>query len=172
MKAQLGTVFALAAGFLLAGAGPAFAEHPVSLDGGYVIDSVDAVGGDGPRIISALDSLYDTTGIQLFVVYVDEFTNPGLPLEWADTTAAINGLGDEDLLLAVAISQRQYALSFAENSSVTDGHLDDAEAAFRCFLCWEVPPWSAPVRTRFIAYAAVGGELAGTNPLMVSLKRS
>ncbi|MBH0084552.1 TPM domain-containing protein [Salinibacterium sp. SWN167] len=134
MKARLGTVFALAAALALLTASPALADDPVSLDGAYVIDSAGVLAGDSGDVTDALDSLYDRAGIQLFVVYVDEFTNPSAPIDWADATAEANGLGDDDLLLAVAVSQRQYALSVAVDAPVTDAQLDAAEAAIESQL--------------------------------------
>ncbi|MBH0117784.1 TPM domain-containing protein [Salinibacterium sp. NG253] len=134
MKARLGTVFALAAALALLTASPALADDPVSLDGAYVIDTAGVLAGDSGDVTDALDSLYDRAGIQLFVVYVDEFTNPSAPIDWADATAEANGLGDDDLLLAVAVSQRQYALSVAADAPVTDAQLDAAEAAIESQL--------------------------------------
>ncbi|MBH0055153.1 TPM domain-containing protein [Salinibacterium sp. SWN139] len=134
MKARLGTIFALAAALALLTASPALADDPVSLDGAYVIDSAGVLAGDSGDVNDALDSLYDRAGIQLFVVYVDEFTNPSAPIDWADATAEANGLGDDDLLLAVAVSQRQYALSVAADAPVTDAQLDAAEAAIESQL--------------------------------------
>ncbi|MEH6780359.1 MAG: TPM domain-containing protein [Rhodoglobus sp.] len=134
VKARLGATVALAAALALFTAGPALADDPVSLDGGYVVDSADVLGGDSGTVMAALDSLYDETGIQLLVVYVDEFTNPTSPIEWADATAEANGLGDNDLLLAVAVSQRQYALSVAAEAPLTDAQLDAAERAIEIEL--------------------------------------
>ena len=129
MKARFITVFALAACLTLLATSPALADDPVQLDGAYVADSAGVLGGDNSSVISSLDSLYEQAGIQLFVVYVDEFTNPSAPIDWANATADANGLGNDDLLLAVAVSQRQYALSVAADSPLTDAQLDAAELA-------------------------------------------
>lgn len=134
MKARLASVFALAFGLAVITATPALADDPVRLDGGYVVDSAGALDGDDSDVLAALDSLYEQAGVQLFVVYVDEFTNPNLPIEWADATAEVNGLGDSDLLLAVAVSQRQYALSVAADAPLTSAQLDAAERAIETEL--------------------------------------
>ncbi|MGV8852412.1 MAG: TPM domain-containing protein [Rhodoglobus sp.] len=134
MKARLATVFALAVGLAVVTAAPAFADEPVQLDGAYVVDPAGVLDGNTSDVVAALDSLYDRTGVQLFVVYVDEFTAPNTPLEWADATAEVNGLGDADLLLAVAVSQRQYALSVAADAPLTDAQLDAAERAIEAEL--------------------------------------
>jgi len=134
VKARLGATVALAAALALLTVSPAAAEDPVSLDGAYIVDSRGALDGDSSQVNAALDSLYEQSGLQLFVVYVDEFTNPNSPIDWANATADSNGLGDNDLLLAVAISQRQYALSVSENAPVTDAQLDAAESAIESEL--------------------------------------
>ncbi|WP_010205052.1 TPM domain-containing protein [Salinibacterium sp. PAMC 21357] len=134
MKARLVAVLALALGLSVLTAAPALADDPVSLDGAYVLDSAGALDGNDAEVVAALDSLYERAGIQLFVVYVDEFTNPNTPIDWADATANANGLGDDDLLLAVAVSQRQYALSVAPDAPVTDAQLDAAESAIEAQL--------------------------------------
>lgn len=134
MKARLATVFALAVGLAVMTAAPALADDPVQLDGAYVIDNTGVLDGSTADVVAALDSLYERTGVQLFVVYVDEFTNPNAPIDWANATAEANGLGDADLLLAVAVSQRQYSLSVSADAPVTDAQLDAAESAIEAEL--------------------------------------
>ncbi|MBH0131431.1 TPM domain-containing protein [Salinibacterium sp. NK8237] len=134
MKARLGTVFALAAALALLTATPALADDPVSLDGAYVVDSAGVLAGDSGDVTDALDSLYDRAGIQLFVVYVDEFTNPSSPIDWADATAEANGFGSNDVLLAVAVDTRQYSLQVSTDTSLSDAQLDAAEAAIEAQL--------------------------------------
>jgi len=129
VKARFPAVLALAAGLALLSTSPALADDPVQLDGAYVADSAGVLGGDITSVVSSLDSLYEQAGIQLFVVYVDEFTNPNEPVDWANATAEANGLGNNDLLLAVSVSQRQYALSVAADAPLTDAQLDAAELA-------------------------------------------
>ncbi|MGV8859360.1 TPM domain-containing protein [Rhodoglobus sp.] len=134
MKARLATVFALAVGLAVMTAAPALAEDPVQLDGAYVIDNTGVLDGSTADVVTALDSLYERTGVQLFVVYVDEFTNPNALIDWANATAEANGLGDADLLLAVAVSQRQYSLSVSADAPLTDAQLDAAESAIEAEL--------------------------------------
>jgi len=134
VKARLVTVFAIASGLAVMTATPAFADDPVRLDGQYVADTTGVLGGSTVEVDAALNSLYERAGIQLFVVYVDAFTNPESPIGWADATAEANGLGTDDLLLAVAVGQRQYALSVAPDASVSDAQLDAAERAIEAEL--------------------------------------
>ncbi|WP_316294183.1 TPM domain-containing protein, partial [Clavibacter michiganensis] len=55
--------------------------------------------------------LRTSTGLDLWVVFVDEFTNPSDSADWATDTADQNGLGPTQYLLAVAVDARQFYLS-------------------------------------------------------------
>jgi len=106
----------------------AFAEDPLPLQGGYIVDTAGVLGGDDqPRITAALDALYTNTGQQLYVVYVRGFTGAADPVDWADTTAALNGFGVNDILLAVGTDTRQYAISVDGSNPLTDDQLDQLE---------------------------------------------
>lgn len=106
----------------------AFAEDPLPLQGGYIVDTAGVLGGDDqPRITAALDALYTNTGQQLYVVYVRGFTGAADPIDWADTTAALNGFGVNDILLAVGTDTRQYAISVDGSNPLTDDQLDQLE---------------------------------------------
>lgn len=103
----------------------AHADDPVALSrDGQITDRVDALGDRRPAVVEALDRLYDDRRIQLFVVYVRDFsgrTGQG----WADATAERNGLGTEDVLLAVATRDRRYGYSADPASRFTQDQLDD-----------------------------------------------
>jgi hypothetical protein len=102
-------------------------ENPINLNGAYVLDTTGTVAKDIPRIETALDSLFDQTGIGLFVVYVDTFTGADSAADWADLTAVNSGLGARDALLAIAIGDRQYQLSVADSFAVTETQLAEIE---------------------------------------------
>ncbi len=113
----------------------AHADDPVDLGGAYVLDTVNATtSSEQQQIIAALDGLYEANGTQLFVVYVSTFENPADPVEWADQTAINNGLGVDDVLLAVAVDARQYYLSVDSSSPISDSQLDSADAAIEAQL--------------------------------------
>ncbi|MEU6311133.1 TPM domain-containing protein [Streptomyces sp. NPDC047014] len=120
---------ALAVG-LLALAGPvvawapaARAEDPVALsEQGQITDLVGALGDRRPAVTAALDRLYADRRIQLFVAYVRDFSGRS-PQGWADATAQRNGLGQDDVLLAVATGARQYAYSADVDSGLTERQL-------------------------------------------------
>lgn len=107
----------------------AFAQDPVELTGDRVTDDAAVLSpSDAERVEVALDTLYDDTGMDLFVVYVDQFTNPSDAASWADTTADLNNMGTNDYLLAVATEGRSYYLSVAADAPMTDEQLAEINA--------------------------------------------
>ncbi|WP_234980884.1 TPM domain-containing protein [Agromyces cerinus] len=104
--------------------GLAWAEDPVSFTSSPVVDTAGVLGGETDDVVAALDAAADRSGRQLFVAYVDEFTNPASAAEWADETAIANNLGSEDYLLAVAVDGRAYYLSAASDASISPDELD------------------------------------------------
>ncbi|MFI1013949.1 TPM domain-containing protein [Streptomyces sp. NPDC020965] len=104
-------------------AGGALADDPVTLSrDGQITDRVNALGDRERAVEQALDRLYDAERIQLFVVYVKDFSGRSAQ-EWADATARENGLGLSDALLAVATRDRQYAYYVDQGSELTDAQL-------------------------------------------------
>ncbi|TGA86690.1 TPM domain-containing protein, partial [Streptomyces sp. MZ04] len=101
------------------------AEDPVTLSrDGQTTDKAGALGDREGAAEEALDRLYDDRGMQLFVVYVRDFSGRSAQ-DWADTTAERNGLGLDDVLLAVATHDRQYAYSVERGSRLTEDQLRD-----------------------------------------------
>ncbi len=120
-------VAAIASVLALSTPGAAYAEPPFELGGAYVVDRAGVLsGGEGDSIVSAIDSLYERAGIQLFVVYVDSFTGSS---DWANDTAVLNRFGSNDVLLAVAVGDRNYELSTDNNFSLSDSQLATVESA-------------------------------------------
>ena len=135
MWSRIGVGTAILAGLLALGTPAALAEDPVDLSGAYIVDKVRAITPDeGTEILGALDSLYTRASIQLFVVYVDSFSNPTDPVDWADTVAIDNGLGGNDVLLAVAVDDRQYALSIDDSFTLSDTQITVVEQAIEAEL--------------------------------------
>ncbi|MET8683561.1 TPM domain-containing protein [Streptomyces sp. NPDC004732] len=115
----------LLAWFPLLSSSPAAADDPVTLSrSGQITDKVDALDGRADVAERALDRLYDDRRVQLFVVYVRDFSGRSAQ-SWADATADRNGLGLDDVLLAVATHDRQFAYSVDEGSRLTDAQLQD-----------------------------------------------
>lgn len=101
------------------------AEDPVTLSrDGQTTDRAGALGDREDVTEQALDRLYDDRGVQLFAVYVRDFSGRSAQ-DWADTTAERNGLGQDDVLLAVATHDRRYAYSVERGSRLTEDQLRD-----------------------------------------------
>jgi uncharacterized membrane protein YgcG len=96
----------LTAGLLLAT--PAGAQPPSKLTD-HITDSTGVL-TDSSRatVSSAIDRLYHDQHIQLWVVYVDNFSK-FKPENWADKTRSESGMGNNDVLLAVATNTKLYA---------------------------------------------------------------
>ncbi|MGD8148860.1 TPM domain-containing protein [Ornithinimicrobium sp. Y1694] len=99
----------LLAGALIAAilARPATAEQPLDLP----TELVDGRGAleDTAALETLQDRLVRERGLQLFVVVVDDFGGHSAQ-EWAERTADLSDLGDQDLLLAVATQERSLEL--------------------------------------------------------------
>ncbi|MFD8799477.1 TPM domain-containing protein [Streptomyces atroolivaceus] len=109
----------------LAGGPGVRAEDPLTLSrDGQVTDRVGALGDREPQVEAALDRLFEERQVQLFVAYVRDFSGRDART-WTDETANRNGLGQEDVLLAVATHDRQYAYSADQGSRLTDAQLQD-----------------------------------------------
>lgn len=110
-------------GWGVAGAPSARAEDPVTLSAqGQITDRVGALGDRKAAVTAALDKLYADRRIRLFVTYVRDFSDRSAQ-SWADATAQKNGLGQNDVLLAVATGARQYAYSADVDSGFTEEQL-------------------------------------------------
>jgi hypothetical protein len=99
------------------------ADDPVDLGGAYVLDRSGVLDGDTTAVRESIDRLFEARGIQLFVVYVDEFTGTSSDQDWANETAILSGLGDRDILLAIATEERIYRVSVADAFPLTDDQL-------------------------------------------------
>lgn len=94
-------------------------DAPIQLDqSGQITDKVGALGDRRSQVAAALNQLDTQRGIQLFVAYVRDFSGKA-PADWANETAAKNGLGLNDILLAVATNARQYGYSTDTDSGIT-----------------------------------------------------
>ncbi len=104
------------------------ASPPLVL-GSEITDDADALSDeDTADVQAALDRLAEGSNLQLFVVYVTSFDGAD-PIDWANATANNSGLGVDDMLLAVATEDRVYGFSVDVNVDLTDGEIDEIEAA-------------------------------------------
>ena len=138
----------------------AAAEAPVDLNGAYVLDTVGAIEGNETRVLAAIDELYESARIQLFVVYVDNFTGS---TNWANDTAVLNGLGANDVLLAVAIDERNYEISIDPEFPLSDAQVSEVESN-------DIEPrlrdddWAGAAIAAVQGFQAAAGSEAPPNP--------
>ena len=110
------------------GGGIAQATPPVTLPSSFVLDDAGVLSPtQEAEAQSRLEQLKSDTGLDLWVVYVDEFTDPADAADWANQTADDNGLGVTQYLLAVATEGRQYYLSGDSAGPLTQDQLATIE---------------------------------------------
>lgn len=136
----------------------ALAAPPLALDTGPVTDDARALGDDAAKVEEALENLNEEHGVQLFYVLVDSFDGMDSN-DWAEETASINGLGLNDILIAVAIRDQQYAWSVDEDFPLSDDELNEV-AADRIEPELQDSDWSAAA----IAAAEGYGEALAASP--------
>lgn len=97
----------LTAGLLLA---PTAAGKPPFRLPSFVVDEAAALSGsETNQVTQAIDTLYTSRKVRLWVVYVDSFSGQ-TAADWARATMRASDFGDHDALLAVATIDRAYAL--------------------------------------------------------------
>ncbi|MEO3763037.1 TPM domain-containing protein [Streptomyces sp. B5E4] len=97
---------------------------PLPLDrDGRITDRVDALRDRRADVVRALERLDREHRVRLFVAYVRDFSDFS-PRDWADATAGKNGLGQRDVLLAVATGDRRFAVSARAGSGISRGDVD------------------------------------------------
>lgn len=119
------------AGFVLISilllAGPASAEPPVTIPPGeYVVDASGVLGKESSRVDQAVRQLQDNEGLNLYVVYVDAFTDPSDMDAWVAAVAKKKGLGPSDSILAIATDARQLRLKSADDGDIAPFDADIA----------------------------------------------
>jgi uncharacterized membrane protein YgcG len=115
----------LTAGLLLAT--PAGAQPPSKLTD-HVTDSTRVLTDSGRTAVnSAIDRLYHDRHLQLWVVYVDNFSR-FKPDNWADRTRSASGMGDNDALLAVATNTQLYAFDVPPKTGLTAAELSSLQS--------------------------------------------
>ncbi|KGM10290.1 TPM domain-containing protein, partial [Cellulomonas carbonis] len=107
---------ALAVAALVAPAAAASAAEPIDL-GEQVVDEAGVLGSQEAEVRAAVEQLATDAGIDLYVVFVDDFSGRTYA-EWGTETATLSGLGGSDALLAVAVEQRDYYFDATQGSEV------------------------------------------------------
>jgi predicted nucleic acid-binding Zn-ribbon protein len=100
----------LTAGLVLVPTAPTARADPPFRLSDYVTDNANALSGSGlSSVQSAVQNLYNSRQVRLWVVYVDSFSGQAAET-WARNTRRISDFQDEDAILAVATVDRAYAL--------------------------------------------------------------
>jgi uncharacterized membrane protein YgcG len=86
------------------------AQQPSKLLDHVTDDSRVLSTSDRATVNSAIDRLSSERHIQLWVVYVDNFSR-FKPDNWAEKTRSASGMGGQDVLLAIATNTKLYAFS-------------------------------------------------------------
>ncbi|WP_341393527.1 TPM domain-containing protein [Arthrobacter sp. G119Y2] len=117
---RLGAVLGLSVTALLGSATAASAVPPVTIPPGqFVVDDAGVLGPDSAEVRSAITETRQDSGYTLFVVYIDEFTNPSDPVAWGDRVVSEKGMNSQDVLLSIATESRQVNVSVPDNSRLT-----------------------------------------------------
>ena len=113
---------------ILAPAAAASATDPVTLGADYVLDDAGVLGtAQHDDAEQTAQRFADDTDMNLWVVFVDTFTNPSDAQAWANQTAQAAGLGPNQYLLAVAVGSRQFYLSGDSAGPVSEDALGRIE---------------------------------------------
>lgn len=133
------------------------ASAPVTLGSQFITDEVGALGSsETEELNSRLEDLSRSQNIQLFVVFVDTFSNPDNSQEWTNQVAVDNGLGQQQYLLAIATQSRQYYLSADKAGPIPLSRVDQISRSLVNDL--RTQDWAAAVRT-----AAAGFQGSGSS---------
>ncbi len=105
-------------------------QEPLELTD-QITDPAGVLSGSEGELEEAIQTLREDTGLQLFVVYVDEFDQADGPA-WSDQTYSLNGFGGDDVLLSVAVEQRAYGFTGSDQlppgalSNVANNYIEPA----------------------------------------------
>ncbi|WP_407344590.1 TPM domain-containing protein [Pengzhenrongella phosphoraccumulans] len=104
--------------FLGLGAAPAAADPPDAVSSQLTDSAGVLTATEASDVTAAQSDLEATASLRLYVVYVDSFDGTD-PVSWATKTATATGLGANDLLLAVAVTDREYGFVASNSSPVS-----------------------------------------------------
>ncbi|WJL95181.1 TPM domain-containing protein [Microbacterium sp. ET2] len=167
MRARWAAAVTAALTMILVAVGPAAsATDPVELGAGYVVDESDVLDqAQESAVQDQLAELYDQTGIDLYAVFVSEFTNPEDSQQWADEVASRNGLGVDQYVLAVSTDGREYYISADSAGPVSADELTAIEGEIRPFL--RDGDWVGAVTTTVAGFESATTSGAGAGWIFV-----
>ncbi|MBX7445383.1 MULTISPECIES: TPM domain-containing protein [unclassified Arthrobacter] len=107
------------AGLLAVPAGAAWAEDPVTIPSGTnIVDDAGVLGSRKGEVQDAIQKLLKDHKYNLYVVTVKSFENPSDPAQWGQAVAKAKGMGNADVILAIATDQGKYYFSPSSASSI------------------------------------------------------
>lgn len=159
MRARLVLALTAAVAIVFGGAAAAVATDPLSLGSTRVLDESGVLSASEERDVDAELRSASSSNVDLWVVYVPEFTNPTDPEQWANDTADRNGLGPNQYLLAIATDGRTFYLSGYSEGPVGEDQLTAIEQQ-RIGPALEANDWAgaATAAAAGLADAARGGS--------------
>ena len=127
---RLAAVLGLSVTALLVPATAASAVPPVTIPPGqFLVDQAGVLGSDSAEVTQAISEVRSESRYTLYVVYVDEFTNPSDPTAWGDQVVAQKGMDSQEVLLSFATDGRRLNVSVPDNSPLTPAQGDAVIAA-------------------------------------------
>ncbi|MCS3842195.1 TPM domain-containing protein [Microbacterium sp. AK031] len=146
----------------------AVATPPVTLSSEFVTDEAGVLtSGELDSANARLSELSNAGDRDLYVVFVDEFTDPSSSSTWADETAIDNGLGVEQYLIAIAVDSSQYTISVDDNASLSDAQLDSILEAMEAPL--RAGDWDGAVIAAADALPGQSGDAGGFLGILIAL---
>jgi len=104
-------------------AGIAQAESPVTVDAA-ITDESGVLGADAAAAEDAVAELRSEKGIVLSAVFVPTFDDETDDADWAELTAQQSGLGDQEVLLAIATDTVEYEWWIGDNAPLDSDAVD------------------------------------------------
>ncbi|WP_299166039.1 TPM domain-containing protein [uncultured Arthrobacter sp.] len=116
-------------------AAPAYAVDPVDFSSQTVVDQADVLSdAEQQQVEQSIEQLQSEHGYTLHVAYVDSFSNPSDPREWAAATAEVSSFQADDAIFVVGIDDSTGGL-LADSSSVVD---DQSNGIYQSFAVPEL----------------------------------
>lgn len=160
MRARWAAMLALMLALVCVPATAASATPPVDLGSGYVLDDAGVLSSaDTDAAEERLTQLRADTGVDLWVVFVNTFTDPDSSEAWANETADRNGLGPTQYLMAVAVDSRQFYISGYSEGPVTFDQLGAIEQEIQPIL--RADDWLGAIDAAAAGITAATGNTSG-----------
>lgn len=168
MRTRFAVVLGLIVAVLASGwtASAALAVPPSTLDSGFVTDEAGVLSSSETEAVNTrLSELAQDEGGDLFVVFVDSFSDPSDSTAWADETAVQNNLDIDQYLIAVAVDDSQYAISADSNGPLYDGDIDRVLQAMQSGL--SQGDWDGAVIAAADAFPGQSGAADGSGIIWI-----